>query len=112
MPHVIVDPADIQDRDGGGMVRGTLFGHFPFLTRLFADGGDQGPVIARAAAWAMPGLSIEIAKRSDNATGFEAYRNDGSSNAALHGSVGDGGWRKISRTSTGQRPGRQVKEQR
>ena len=71
MLHVIVHPADIQDRDGGGLVLKTLFGRFPFLTKVFADGGYQGPVFARAAAKAMPGLSVEIVKRSDTARGFE-----------------------------------------
>ena len=30
--------------DGGVLVLGTLFGRFPFLKKLFADGGYQGPV--------------------------------------------------------------------
>ena len=71
MLHAIVHPADIQDRDGGGLVMNTLFGRFPFLTKLFADGGYQGPVFATAAACAMPGLSVEIVKRSDTAKGFK-----------------------------------------
>src|SRR5258708_39907578 len=70
MLHAIVHPADIQDRDGGGLVLKTLFGRFPFLTKLFADGGYQGPVFAKAAAQDMPGLSVEIVKRSDAAKGF------------------------------------------
>ena len=49
----------------------TLFGRFPFLAKVFADGGYQGPVFAGAAAHAMPGLSVEIVKRSDTAKGFE-----------------------------------------
>ena len=71
MLHAIVHAADIQDRDGGGLVLSTLFGRFPFLAKLFADGGYQGPVFSRAAARAMPGLSVEIVKRSDTAKGFE-----------------------------------------
>ena len=71
MLHAVVHPEDIQDRDGGALVLSTLFGRFPFLTKLFADGGYQGPVFARAAAQAMPGLSVEIVKRSDRANGFE-----------------------------------------
>ena len=31
--HVIVNPADIQDRDGGILLLSTLFGFFPFLKR-------------------------------------------------------------------------------
>lgn len=71
MLHAIVHPANIQDRDGGGLVLNTLFGRFPFLTKLFADGGYQGPVFKDAAARAMPGLEVEIVKRSDAAKGFE-----------------------------------------
>ena len=36
--HAIVHAADIQDRDGGATLMATLFGAFPFLSRLFADG--------------------------------------------------------------------------
>jgi len=71
MLHAIVHPADIQDRDGGGMMLNTLFGRFPFLTKLFADGGYQGPVFSGTVTRAMPGLSVEIVKRSDAARGFE-----------------------------------------
>jgi transposase len=71
MLHGIVHPADLQDRDGGGLVLNTLFGRFPFPTKLLADGGYQGPVFAATAANAMPGLSVEIVRRSDTARGFE-----------------------------------------
>ncbi len=45
--HAIVHPADIQDRDGGALVLATLFGLFPFLRKLFADGGYQGKEFQR-----------------------------------------------------------------
>jgi hypothetical protein len=93
-------PLISRDRDGGGLVLNTLLGRFPFLTKLFADGGYQGPVFARAAARAMPGLSVDIVKRSDVAKGFAVLPNDGLSNAAWDGSDGAGDWRRISRTST------------
>ncbi len=35
--------ADIQDRDGGELVMATMFGMFPFLLKLYAEGGYQGP---------------------------------------------------------------------
>ncbi len=41
--HAIVRAADVQDRDGGAPLMAALFGAFPFLSRLFADGGYQGP---------------------------------------------------------------------
>ena len=42
--HAIVHSADIQDRDGGILLMATLFGLHPFLLKLYADGGYQGPV--------------------------------------------------------------------
>jgi transposase len=69
--HAIVHPADIQDRDGGVLLLATLFGQFPFLRKLFADGGYQGPQFERAIAQACPQISIEIVKRSDPAAGFK-----------------------------------------
>ena len=53
------------------MVLATLFGMYPFLEKLFADGGYQGPVFRKAAAKLLPQLNIEIVKRSDHAEGFE-----------------------------------------
>ena len=69
--HAIVHPADIQDRDGGVLVLSTLCGMYPFLLKLFADGGYQGPQFKVAVAKVLPQLSIEIVKRSDQANGFE-----------------------------------------
>ena len=68
--HAIVHPADIQDRDGGALVMATLFGLYPFLLRLYADGGYQGPVFQNAMKAAMKSLNVEIVKRSDRAKGF------------------------------------------
>jgi len=58
--HAVVHPADIQDRDGGVLVLSTLFGLYPFLQKLFADGGYQGPVFQKASAKILPHLQIEI----------------------------------------------------
>ncbi len=69
--HAIVHPADIQDRDGGALVLSTLFGMFPFLEKLFADGGYQGSRFRQALAKVPPRLKTEIIKRSDKAKGFE-----------------------------------------
>lgn len=69
--HAIVHPADVQDRDGGGLVLATLFGRWPFLAKLFADGGYAGPVFQAAATKAIAKLEVEIVKRSDGARGFE-----------------------------------------
>ena len=68
--HAVVHPADIQDRDGGVLLLSTLFGMYPFLAKLFADAGYQGPQFATAVAEVLPHLSVEIVKRSDQASGF------------------------------------------
>ena len=39
----IVHAADVQDRDGGVVLMASLFGLFPFLLKLYADSGYQGP---------------------------------------------------------------------
>jgi transposase len=44
---------------------------FPFIERLFADGGYQGPATA-AAVRALGAWQLEIVKRSDPAQGFVA----------------------------------------
>ena len=69
--HAIVHSADIQDRDGGILLLSTVFGLFPFLKKLFADGGYQGQQFQQALAKVLPRLQVEIVKRSDHATGFE-----------------------------------------
>ena len=48
----------------------TLFGMFPFLQKLFADGGYQGREFATAMAKVRPHLQVDIVKRSDRVTGF------------------------------------------
>ena len=68
--HAIVHAADIQDRDGGAFVMATLFGMYPFLMKLYADGGYQGPLFRRAVAKAMAQVNVEIVKRCDRANGF------------------------------------------
>ena len=48
----------------------TPFGMFPFLQKLFADGGYQGSEFTTALAKVRPHLNVEIVKRSDRAKGF------------------------------------------
>jgi transposase len=69
--HAVVHPADVQERDGGILVLATLFGLFPFLKKLVADGDYQGPKFRKELARLLPELAIEIVKRSDTAQGFE-----------------------------------------
>jgi len=68
--HAIVHPADIQDRDGGALVMATLFGLYPFLLKIYAGEGYQGPVFQSAVKAAIADLAVEIDKRSDQAKGF------------------------------------------
>jgi transposase len=65
-----VHAADIQDRDGGALVMTTMFGMYPFLLKLYADGGYQGPMFRRAVTKIMKQVNVEIVKRSDHAKGF------------------------------------------
>ena len=67
---VVVHPADIQDRDGAALVLDKRTrALFPFVERIYADGGYQGPRV-RAAAARTGTWKIEIVKRSDIARGF------------------------------------------
>jgi len=65
-----VHAADIQDRDGGTLLLATLFGLFPFLRKLYADGGYQGPKFQEAVKRALRRVKLEIVKRSDAVKGF------------------------------------------
>ena len=58
--HALVHPADIQDRDGGVLVMATLFGLYPFLLKLFADGGYQGPAFQDGLRKVCRTLTVEI----------------------------------------------------
>ena len=70
MLHAIVHAADIQDRDGGVLVMATLFGMYPFLLKLYADAGYQGPRFQGALLHVVRQVNVEIVKRSDAAKGF------------------------------------------
>src|SRR4029077_18581274 len=62
--NVVVHPANVQDRDGAGDLLRTARRSFPFIERIFADAGYQGPkmarVVAKTGSWA-----LQIVKRSD-----------------------------------------------
>jgi transposase len=66
-----VHAADFQDRDGGALLMQTLFGLFPFLRKLYADAGYQGPAFRTAVRKTLRQVDVEIVKRSDRAKGFE-----------------------------------------
>ncbi len=66
----LITAADVQDRDGGLMLLSSMFGRFPFLTKLFADSAYEGPKFHAGLAHVLPALETEIVKRSDRHKGF------------------------------------------
>ena len=67
---VIVHAANIQDRDGAALVLDKRTrAMFPFITKVFADGGYQGERVAAllrdTGTW-----TLDIVKRSDAGKGF------------------------------------------
>ena len=48
----------------------TMFGLVPFLLKLYADGGYQGPLFRNAVKRIMAQVNVEIVKRSDQARAF------------------------------------------
>ena len=75
--HAIVHAADIQDplgdiaaaslresRDGGVLLMSTMFGAYPFLLKLYADSGYQGPKFQDGLGAVCPQINVEIIKRS------------------------------------------------
>ena len=74
--HVLVDTAGLAaarhcscGRHPGSRRRraadGTLFGLFPFLLKLYADSGYQGPKFQPGLASRLRQINVEIVKRSD-----------------------------------------------
>ncbi len=68
--QAIVHAADVQDRDGGALLMASLFGLYPFLLKLFADGGYQGPQFQSELRKALTQVEVEVVKRSHQAKGF------------------------------------------
>lgn len=63
--NVVVHSADIQDRDGARWVLDRRTRHlFPFIERVFADAGYQGPktaaIVAKSGCW-----KLEVVKRNE-----------------------------------------------
>jgi hypothetical protein len=63
--QAIIHAADIQDRDGGVLLMGSLFGLYPFLLKLYADSGYQGPKFQAGLRAVCGQVNLEIVKRSD-----------------------------------------------
>ena len=60
-----VHPASIQDRDGAGPLLQASRRPFPFIEKVFADAGYQGPRVASATA-----IAVEIVRRKPDQVGF------------------------------------------
>jgi len=58
----IVHAADVQDRDGGVLLMATLFGAYPFLLRLYADSGYQGPKFQQGLKRVCREVNLEIVR--------------------------------------------------
>jgi transposase len=63
--QAVIHAADLQDRDGGVLLMASLFGMFPFLLKLYADSGYQGPKFQHGLSQVCQQVSVEIVKRSD-----------------------------------------------
>ena len=61
----IIHAADMQDRDGGALLMSTMFGLFPFLLKLYADSGYQGPKFRQGLQRVCRQINVEIVKRTD-----------------------------------------------
>ena len=66
----IVHAADVQDRDGGVLLMASLFDLYPFLLKLYADGGYAGPQFQAGLRKTCKQVAVEIVKRSDAAKKF------------------------------------------
>ena len=62
--NVVVHPADVQDRDGALHLLRRTRRLFPFIKRIFADGGYAGGTMA-LVVWRTGTWKLEIVKRSD-----------------------------------------------
>ena len=64
MLGIVVHAGDVQDRDGAHELLRRTRRRFPFIEVIYADGGYQGPkmakTVAKTGAW-----RIEIVKRND-----------------------------------------------
>lgn len=65
---LVVHAANVQDRDGLGLVCASIRRRFPWLQQLFADAGYQGAIAMCTAAGER--LRLEIVKRARDAEGF------------------------------------------
>ena len=63
--QAIIHAADVQDRDGGVLLTGALFGLCPFLLELYADSGYRGAHFQAGLRAVCGRANLEIVERSD-----------------------------------------------
>ncbi len=63
--EAVVHAAGIQDRDGGVLLMAALFRMYPFLLKLYADAGYQGPKFQQGLGRVCRAVNVEIVRRSD-----------------------------------------------
>lgn len=66
----MVHPANVADRDGGVALMAGLFGLYPFLRRLFVDGGYAGATFRDGLRGTCPHIRVSVVKRPKQAEGF------------------------------------------
>ena len=62
---LVLEPASIQDRDGGGPLLYASRRIFPFIQRVFADSGYAGEKVAKATL-----IAVEIVRKNPDQVGF------------------------------------------
>jgi transposase len=67
---LVIHAADIQDRDGAPLILKSILKRWPWLRRVFADGGYAGPKL-KSALQKIGKFTLEIVKRTDKAKGFQ-----------------------------------------
>ena len=101
--HAIVHAADVQDRDGGALVMASLFGAFPFLVKLYADGGYQGPEFQSAIKRIWRASTSRSSSDRVKPQASSRCPNAGSSNAHSLGSAAADDWPRTGNASTTRR---------
>ena len=88
--------ADIQDRDGAGIVIQAIHDLFPWLRHLFADSVYNGPNLRQALAQ-FGDWTIEIVTAPPGLLAFNSCRADGLSSEPSPGSIETADWQRTSR---------------
>jgi transposase len=63
--QAVVHAADVQDRDGGVLLMGALFGLYPFLLKLYVDSGYKSTKFQDGLQAVCREVNIEIIRRCD-----------------------------------------------